>query len=694
MPTTQQAHPTNKFKIDRTASGSITYLAMHGILDENFEGAKVAASVRTKKLVVSLREVRRFASWGMAEWMNFLRATAEHDLYLVECSTYAVNQMNLVTGLLGHGKLVSFYLPYRCGGCGEEFETLMVVPRDRAAIRDLADSERACATCGGSARVDKYPATMCAALAERAVFDMDDEVVEFLRDQLKYELTPDVSRFRAYRRAGKGNVYLRLTGNMTALPVEPLARASEGVTIVDLANVVFDPADLTQWRNYVRTAQATVSSLQLLDCPAGFLERGVRAEDLESKLKVRTFALQYLCPNCNTVGSAMVDVAEHLEQLTEGMVPTAYCPTCQSGLVARTGDSGLLRRLPAREHDAALDAFLAKARATPSDKLEDCLIVRPTKPVAAPGGVPRSVYIGSALAALTIAGLAVALFVWKGSGDPVAQPGTSSPPIVPPAPNPALQRPDWILSDVPSSSFCQDMLNRLVCVGVSPYRRTKEDATSDANDAALEELVNAVSLKISDPFLRDGVLPGYSAARTKALSALQSVETDRTSAAYSAADDAVRKARRRVVEVLRASGGAAVPARRSDWYWEEYAIDKTAGGSEFLVFVRYDINLDAMKVLAEKYSVVTPVGGASVVTAFPGLAWQYAEFSGGAMVEKPGGALSGPAFAAQHIVTAVGDQHIVDAAGLARRVEEGKAGNLSLTVKPGDAPAKPVELRR
>src|SRR5262249_28576180 len=121
MATTQQAHPANKFKIDKVTSGGVTLLAMHGILDENFEGQRIVSQVRTKKLVVSLREVRRFASWGMAEWMNFLRATADFDLYLVECSTYAINQMNLVTGLLGHGKLVSFYLPYRCGSCGEEF---------------------------------------------------------------------------------------------------------------------------------------------------------------------------------------------------------------------------------------------------------------------------------------------------------------------------------------------------------------------------------------------------------------------------------------------------------------------------------------------------------------------------------------------------------------------------------------------
>lgn len=694
MPITQQAHPGTQFKLDRTISGGITLLAMHGILDENFEGQKVAAQVRTKKLVVSLREVRRFASWGMAEWMNFLRGTADHDLYIVECSTYAVNQMNLVTGLLGHGKLVSFYLPYRCGSCGEEFETLMLVPRDRAAIRDLVDSERPCATCGGSARVDKYPATMCAALAERAVFDIDDEVIGFLRDQLKYELTPDVTRFRAYRRASKGSVYLRLTGSVTALPVEPLARASEGTTIVDLASILFDPADLTQWRSYLKAALANVSSLQLLDCPPGFMERAVRPEDLESKLKVRTFALEYLCPSCNTVGSAMVDVAEHLEQLTEGMVPTAYCPTCKSGLVARTADSTLLRRLPAREHDAVLDAFLAKARGAPVDKLEDCLVARAARPAAAAGGVSRGVYVGSAVAALAVAGLAVGLFLWKQRGEVPAAPATPAPAVAPPA-GPAFQRPEWIMSDVPSSAFCQDMINRLTCVGVSPYRRTKEEAASDANDAALEELVNAIGLKISDPFLRDGVLPGCSEARAKALSALQAVDTDRAGAAYAAADDVVRKARRRVVEVLRASGGAAVPARRTDWYWEEYAVAK-GSGTEFLAFVRYDVSLDAVKALVDKYSAATAINGASVVTAFPGLAWQYADFAGGAMVSKPGGPLAGPGFAAQQLITAVGDQHIVDATGLAKRLEEWKPGSpgLSLTVKTGSAAPQAIEIKR
>ncbi|MEO7735595.1 MAG: hypothetical protein ABIY55_31865 [Kofleriaceae bacterium] len=697
MPTPPQVHPSQKFKLDKSIEGSITFLALHGVLDEGFEGQKVAEAVRTKKLVVSLHDVRRFASWGMAEWMSFLRGTAERDLYFVECSTYAVNQMNLVTGLLGHGKLVSFYSPYRCGSCGEEFETRMLVPLERAAIRDLADSAKICATCGGSARMDKYAATMGAAIADRSMFDMDDEVIGFLRDRFKYELTPDVSRFRAHRRVVKTHAYIRLSGDLTRMPPEVLTRSSEGTTVVDLAGVVFDPSDLTQWRAYVRAALPGLTSLQLLDCPPGFLEAAVRPEDLQGKLKVRSFALQYLCPSCNTTVGAMVDVALNLEQLSDGTLPAARCVTCQSALVPFSTESmGLLRLLPAREHDGALDAFVIKSRSEPLGKLEDCFAARPPKPATPPtGGVSRGVYVASALTALAIAGFAIVLILWRQRADVVA-PAAPQLQITPGKPVPTFQRPEWIVSDVPSSGFCQDMINRLVCVGVSAYRSNRNDAVADANDAALEELVNAIGLKITDPFFRESVLISYSEARSKALSALQAVDTDRTSAKYTAADDVVRKARMRVSEIFQTSGGPAVPAQRSDWYWEEYAAEK-GGGTEFLVFVRYDISLDAVKALIEKYSAATPVASSMTMTAFPGLAWQLPDFTGGAMLTKVGRPLAGAGLVPQQVVMAVGDQRVVDASALARRMDEwtkGTAGVLSLTVKSAAAPAQVVELKR
>src|SRR5262249_40641706 len=97
---------TEKFAVEKATFGRVTLLTLQGTLHNAFEGRRLAESIRTKKVVVSMRDVRRFASWGMTEWMDFLRISADSDLYIVECSTYAVGQINLVTGLLGHAKLV------------------------------------------------------------------------------------------------------------------------------------------------------------------------------------------------------------------------------------------------------------------------------------------------------------------------------------------------------------------------------------------------------------------------------------------------------------------------------------------------------------------------------------------------------------------------------------------------------------
>jgi hypothetical protein len=689
-----RARSQDKFALEKTTFGGVSFLTLRGTLDHAFEGRKIAESVHTKKLVVSMRDVRRFASWGMSEWMSFLRINAARELYLVECSTYAVSQMNLVTGLLGHARLVSFYASYRCGSCSEERETLFVIPRDRAAIRELPGSSQECAACGGRAQLEEYPAAFFDAIAARATFDIDDEVLGFLRAQLKYDLAPDLTRFRAHRRVRKANTYLRLSGSLEMLPSELLAAASEGTTVADLEGVVFDPSQASAWRAYVRAALPRVKSLQLLSCPPGFLEHAVALEDLQDKLKIRTFALPYDCLRCETTAAYQVDVAENLEQLVEGIAPPMQCLTCQSQLMTILAPAQVasLRSLPARDHDAALDKFLAAARAEPTEALENCSVALPARRPSAPG-VRRAMVIAAAvLALLIVGGLAVVVLTLWQQGPPGSRGGNAAVvPARPPAPT--FERPPWILSDAPSSAYCTEMVNRLMCVGVSAYRLTRDEAVNEANDAALEELVSAVGLKISDPFFRETVVAGYSAVRAKLLAAQQAAELDPTSAAYTAAAAAVTKARKRVVEVFRASGGAAVPSQRSDWYWEEYGAKK--GGTETLVFVRYDITLDAIRALVESYAASTPVLGSTAMTAFPALAWQDAEFTGGAMLTKVGRPFADAGIAPQSVVTAVGEARVVDALGLRRRIDDSKLPDrVPLTVKTGDAPARTVEIRR
>src|SRR5687767_3321804 len=140
--------PREKFVADRATFGGVTYMTLGGTMNVDFVGRKIAKLIRTKRLVVNMRDVRRFASWGMSEWMEFLRITADKDIYIVECSSYALSQLNLITGLLGHAKLVSYYASFRCGKCGEEIESQFIIPRDRDTIRELPTTYQECRTCG------------------------------------------------------------------------------------------------------------------------------------------------------------------------------------------------------------------------------------------------------------------------------------------------------------------------------------------------------------------------------------------------------------------------------------------------------------------------------------------------------------------------------------------------------------------
>ncbi len=692
-------HTQDEFSLEKASYGGISLVTMHGTVDHDFEGKKIAESIDAKKLVIVMRDVRRFASWGMSEWMDFLRINASRDLYLVECSTYAVSQINLVTGLLGHAKLVSFYASYRCGSCSEEVETLFLIPRDRGGIRDLPGSYQECKACGGRARLEEYPAAFFDAIATRPTFDIDDEVLAFLRSRLKYDLSPDLTRFRAHRRVREGYTYLRVSGSMAMLPPEVLTTASEGTTVLDLKGAIVNPAQLTPWRTYLQGAVAKVPALQLLDCPPGFLEQAVLPEDLQDRLKVRTFALAYDCPRCMTPTAHTIDVAENLEQLVGGSVPPARCGSCQSMLVANLTpeQAAVLRALPARSRDVALDKFLDKVRTEPLDKLENCLVALPTKPTksSAPAS-GRTMYAILGMTTLVVVGLGVVAFtLWNQRDSEQPAVATTTPAaVVTPPPKPAFERPDWIMSDVPSSAYCHDMINRLMCVGVSSYRPSRDEGVAEANDAALEELVNAVGLRISDPVFREQIMPAYSEVRSKALSALQAADLDRTSAAYLAADDDIRKSRKRVVEILQVSGGAAVPSQRTDWYWEEYG--GKGGGTEVLVFVRYDVTLDAVKALAEKYAATTQVMDSTVMTAFPAVGWQSTSFTGGAMVMKVGRKLAKAGVAPYDVITAVSQQRIGDVIGFTRRVEEGKktSTDLELSVITGDAQARTVVVPR
>ncbi len=693
-----KVHPTDKFTWDKSTQGDVTLLTMKGTLNEGFDGRKLADGIRTKKVLMVMRDVRRIASWGMAEWMDFLRVMGERDLYIAECSTYSTSQLNLVTGLLGHAKFVSFYAGYRCRSCSAASESLFVIPRDRQIIRDLPNSEYECAKCGGSVRLEEYPAAFFDTIADREPFDIEDDVLELLRTRFKYEITPDVARFRAGGATQNDMAYLRLSGNLVGLVPERLVDASLPTTVVDVEGVVVDD-HVGNWRAYMDAVLPKLKQMQLVGCPVGFLDHAVTSADLRNRVKVRSFAMPYECQRCQTRTVNTIDVAENLEELVQGKLPGAGCPSCQSSLVPLLTPDLLarLKAMPARDRDPVLEKFFTKARTEPASKLQN-LLLGTTKAAAVtkPEGGRRSLFAILGVIVVLLGGVTwFAIDTWRKQNEQQEQLKVVQGPIIDAGPEkPTFVRPDWITSDALSSAYCRDMINRVMCVGVSAYTGNRDEAVAQATDAALEELVYAVGLRITAPFFKDRVATPYADARNKLMAALNATEIDRTSKEYAAALDAVVKGRKRVVESLRATGGPAVPTGHADWYWEEY-VSAPGKPNDQLVFMRFDIGVDALRVLVEKYSQEATYDKSSLVTVFPGLAWQRTDAGGGAMVLKSVRSFARAGLTPDHTILSIDKSPVVDAAQVVHRLQEAaQAGKtVDLTVSAGTAAPKTLVFK-
>lgn len=144
------ADPT--FRCDQgEAEGGGRLLELHGVIDEHAD-LGFFADLRGR-VQVSLRGVRRINSYGVRAWIDAVRRVpAEAQLEFVECPPPVVDQMNMVAGFLGRGKVTSFYAPMACEACGAERDQLFQVAECRAAGGRLPAVP--CPRCGKPMEVD------------------------------------------------------------------------------------------------------------------------------------------------------------------------------------------------------------------------------------------------------------------------------------------------------------------------------------------------------------------------------------------------------------------------------------------------------------------------------------------------------------------------------------------------------------
>jgi anti-anti-sigma regulatory factor len=149
------------FAVEEEADGQTVHV--RGVIDENADLSFFAGLHGT--VTVNLRSVRRINSYGVRSWIEGIRLLPpDAQLLFVECPPPVVDQVNMVAGFLGSGRVESFYAPMACRSCGHEMDALF----------DVAT----CQLAGG--RVPAVTCPKCGSAME--VDDLEDQYLLFVRE--------------------------------------------------------------------------------------------------------------------------------------------------------------------------------------------------------------------------------------------------------------------------------------------------------------------------------------------------------------------------------------------------------------------------------------------------------------------------------------------------------------------------------
>ena len=145
--------------------GSGKPLSINGIVDEHADLSFIGEL--RGKVQLNLKHLRRINSYGVRMWIDAVRQVpADTKLEFVECSPAVVDQINMVAGFLGHGKVLSFFAPMRCDKCMREEDQLFFYDD--------------CLKRGG-----KLPEVKCdKCLVPMEIDDVEEQYLLFLREDL------------------------------------------------------------------------------------------------------------------------------------------------------------------------------------------------------------------------------------------------------------------------------------------------------------------------------------------------------------------------------------------------------------------------------------------------------------------------------------------------------------------------------
>jgi len=314
----------------------VVLLSLRGVLDERFDTTPLTDGLRGE-VVVDTHEVTRITSYGIRSLIGlFAQARSRIDnLYFVRCSVPFVNQVTMIRGLLGGGRILSFQAPFIDPITGSAFTEVLsgevarraVLEHELPRVPSPSDPTRA-------AEFDDDP---------RLYFHFEEDFLAEVPEHIR----PAIDRVEA--RTRKLDVELTVEGHVSTMFIRrPLrsdarwprvVRGLEGVVRLELSECATTTRSGVQ--AFVEAFDAIageIVALELIGAPIAVADAMAQRPSLQGVLRVVSLQVAATCRSCDLSRQQIVELAS-----LRGSAPVIYragCTRCGGDLEIGSNLSG------------------------------------------------------------------------------------------------------------------------------------------------------------------------------------------------------------------------------------------------------------------------------------------------------------------------------------------------------------------
>jgi eukaryotic-like serine/threonine-protein kinase len=330
-PTTNSPHQT---VVDRITVGDAALVEIRGPVDETFAGFGDLSGAKT--IVISLLAATRMTSFGVRQWLMASAALPTGiEIYLLDCPTFFVDQLNMVLNLGGSAKVLSVAAPYACPGCGVESSEIVDVLAERSNLAKRVITEKPCRQCGITLELDETPESYFAFVAKYGATSIQPAAAELLANRNLYASAQSATeKPPKIMKLVHGRVtYFRITGMIGSLfRARPFLVGIEGEVVLDLTEVErFEATAMKEWRRMLKSLAAQTVAVSLVDVSDSLLRIAGDSLAIARNIVVASLLVPYACQACGRTHRESANLENFVWPIQFG---SKVCPTCAGTAVS------------------------------------------------------------------------------------------------------------------------------------------------------------------------------------------------------------------------------------------------------------------------------------------------------------------------------------------------------------------------